>query len=266
LLAKDKDVNGSKAAASIIIKDVIELLIVLGSLVVGIVLLALNYEVNSLVLLVIGVAMFFLALPLVAILYLSLKINAAEKLRIIKGIWVKVRGKKASTVALQKRVHNQIVEFRDGVMIMQNNPRAIVRPIIFQTFAWVFEVFSFFFVFAAIGSLIGIDMVLITNTVVINVRGQGIALAGISQIVSSELYKVLGITPGIAIASSLLAGFSGFWFKLVLSFAFFQVTVFERYISFFCSKCSGWRAWRIKTCPEPKPKKQRRWFNRYQGT
>ena len=57
-----------------VIKDVIELLIALGSLVVGIVLLALNYKMNSLVLLTIGVSMSFLALPLVAILYLSLKI------------------------------------------------------------------------------------------------------------------------------------------------------------------------------------------------
>jgi uncharacterized protein (TIRG00374 family) len=266
LLAKDKDVNGSKAAASMIIKDVIELLIVLGSLVLGIVLLALNYEVNSLVLLAIGVTMFFLALPLVAILYLSLKINAAEKLlRVIEGVWAKVRGKKASSVALQKRVHSQIVEFRDGVLIIKNNPKAIVRPIIFQTFAWIFEVFSFFLVFAAIGSLVGIDKVVITNTIVTNVQGQGIALAGISQIVSSELYKVLGITSGIAIASSLLAGFSGFWFKLLLSFAFFQVTVFERCVPFFCSKCSGWRTWRTKTCPEPVQKKQRRWFHRQQG-
>jgi hypothetical protein len=111
-------------------------------------------------------------------------------------------------------------------------------------------------VFLALGSFIGFDKVVITNTIVSNVQGQGVALAGISQIVSSELYTVLGITAGMAVASSLLTGFSSFWFKLVLSFGFFQVAVLERCVPFICNKCIGWTAWRTKSCPEPKPKKQ----------
>jgi len=263
MLTKDKDVNGPKAVASIIIKDALELMVVLGSLVVGIVLLALNYSVNSAVMAAIGVTMVLLALPLVVIIYLSVSSDATEKLLgAIERVAAKIRGKRTSTVALQEKVHAQIKEFREGVLTMKNNPRAMVRPIFFQSLAWFFDVLSFFFVFVAIGSLIGLDKVVITNTIVTNVQGQGVALAGISQIVSSELYKVLGIAGGIAITSSLLAGFSGFWFKLVLSFAFFQVTVFERCVPFLCAKCMGWKAWRTKSCPEPKPKKPRRWLQR----
>src|SRR4030042_1602809 len=80
LLTKDKDVNGSKAVASIVIKNVLELVVVLASLVVGIVLLALNYSVNSLVMTAIGVTMVLLALPLVLIVYLSINASATEKL------------------------------------------------------------------------------------------------------------------------------------------------------------------------------------------
>jgi uncharacterized protein (TIRG00374 family) len=263
LLAKDQDVSGSKAAASIIIKDILELVVILGSLIVGIVLLAVNYAVNSLVMMAIGLTMVLLALPLVLIVYFSMNIGATESvLRTIESVFAKVRRTETSNTALQKKVHNQIKEFQGGMMIMKNNPKAMIKPVIAQTIAWVFEVLSFFLVFLAIGSAIGIDKVVIANTIVSNVQGQGIALAGVSQIVSSQLYSVLGITAGVAIASSLLAGFVGFWFKLVISFGFFQVTVFERCVPFLCNKCMGWTAWRTKTCPEPKPKKERSFFKR----
>jgi membrane protein implicated in regulation of membrane protease activity len=52
----------------------------LGSLIVGIVLLALNYSVNSVVMLVIGGAMVFLAVPLILVVYFSINIGAIEKL------------------------------------------------------------------------------------------------------------------------------------------------------------------------------------------
>jgi uncharacterized protein (TIRG00374 family) len=259
MLTKDKDINGSKAVASIVIKDVLELIVVLVSLVVGIVLLTLNYSVNSLVLTAIGVTMIFLALPLVLVVYLSINVGATEKfLVVIERLLSKVKGKESSSKALQEKLHSQIKDFREGVLSIKNNPRAMARPIMFQTFTWAFEVLAFFFVFASLGSLIGLDKVIITNTIVSNVQGQGVALAGIAQVVSSELYTVLGITVGMAVASSLLAGFSSFWFKLVLSFGFFQVAVFERCVPFFCNKCIGWTAWRTKSCPEPKPKKQRK--------
>ena len=95
---------------------------------------------------------------------------------------------------------------------------------------------------------------MITNTIVSNIQGQGVALAGVSQIVSGALYEALGISQGLAYAAGLLALFAGFWFKFVLSFGFFQVTVFERCVPFFCKKCGGWRNRKSKTCTENIPK------------
>jgi uncharacterized protein (TIRG00374 family) len=253
LLAKDKDVNGPRAAASIIIKDVLELLVILGSLLVGIVLLATNYSVNNTVMTAIGITMIFLFLPIVIILYLSMNTKATERLlRTLQKITAKIKRQKSNSPALEDKLHDQITEFHNGMILIKRRPRAVIKPIIFQTFTWIFEVLTFFTVFIAVGSSIGIDKVVITNTIVSNVQGQGIALAGIAQIVSSELYKILGITTGIAITSSLLAGFANFWFKLILAFAFFQVTVFERCIPFLCKKCNTQTAWKTKQCPEPK--------------
>jgi uncharacterized protein (TIRG00374 family) len=261
LLAKDKPGSGSKAAASIIIKDVMELLVILGSLIVGMILLILNYTVSSILLIAIGITLTFLALPLVLIVYLSTNIKATEKLLgIVERLGARIKGKKSNGPALQDKVHQQLTEFREGIMTIKANPKSMLKPIVYQVFTWVFDVLALYAVFIAIGSYIGFDKVIITNTIVSNIQGQGVALAGFSQIVSSELYTVLGIFPAIAIASSLLAGFASFWFRLVVSFVYFQMTVFERCIPILCRKCMGWTAWRTKSCPEPKPKKPRQWF------
>ena len=213
----------------------------------------------------IGVTMTFLALPLALIVYLSLNVRATERLLgAISRVSAKIKGKEYKSAALQEKIHTQITDFRDGIMSIKNNPKAMAKPIFFQSLTWVFDVVSFMLVFAAIGHAIGIDKIIITNTIVNNVQGQGVALAGVSQIVSTSLYGALQIQEEIAVAAGLLTLFATFWFKLVLSFGFFQVTVFERCVPILCRKCMGWTAWRTKTCPEPKPRKQRTWFRRKQ--
>ena len=220
LISKDKDVDGSRAFASIIIKDVLELVVVLVSLIVGMILLVLNYSVNSVLLIAIGLTLVFLALPLFLIIYLSTNVSATKRLlRVLVRVVARVKHKPFDTADLESK----ITDFHDGIMSMKNRPRAMVKPLVFQTITWIFDIIALFVVFVALGSVVGVDKIVITNTIVNNIRGQGVALAGFSQIVSSQLYGVLGINISLAQASSLLAGFANFWFRLVVSFVFFQV-------------------------------------------
>jgi len=75
--------------------------------------------------------------------------------------------------------------------------------------------------------------------------------ARFSQIVSSQLYGVLGINISLAQASSLLAGLANFWFRLVISFVFFQLyglgTIAEKLLN---------RAFKEKTKKEKKDFKE----------
>jgi hypothetical protein len=107
-------------------------------------------------------------------------------------------------------------------MIMKNKPRTMIKPVFYQIMAWVFDILALFFVFVALRTTVGADKILITNSIVNNVRSQGVALAGFAQILSSQLYGILGIDLSLAEASSLLSGFANFWFRLVISFVFFQ--------------------------------------------
>jgi uncharacterized protein (TIRG00374 family) len=231
LLTKEKNVNGSKAVASIVVKDILELLVILGSIILGIILLALNYTISGFVMLAIGITMALLAVPLVLILYLSMNASATERvLGTFQRVVSRFRGKHDGAASgVSEKLHRQIIEFHDGIVSMRNHPKRMILPIVCQTLTWIFELLALFIVFIAIGSPIDFDKVIITNTIVSNIQGQGVALAGISQIISSQIYTVLGIISTVSIASSLLSGFVSFWFKLVLAFGFFQAAVFEGY-------------------------------------
>ena len=223
LLSRDKGVNGVKAAASIVIKDILELLVVFISLIAGIILLILNYTIGGWMLFAIGFVMVFLSLPLILIIYLSTNISVTKKLLrfLVKAI-SKIKHKKTEDKFVDK-LEEQIIDFHDVIMIIKNKPRTMIKPMFYQLMVLVLNILSLFLVFIALGTTVGADKVLITNSIVNSIKGQGVALAGFSQIISSQLYQILGINLSLAQASSLLAGFINLWFKLLIAFIFFQL-------------------------------------------
>jgi uncharacterized protein (TIRG00374 family) len=222
LLSRDKGVDGVKVAASMVIKDILELLVVFASLIIGIILLILNYAIGGILLFAIGVTMVFLSLPLILVVYLSTNVSVTKRLlKFFVRAVAKIRHRKMND-KFENKLEAQITDFHDVIMIMKNKPGTMIKPMFYQIMVWVFDILALFFVFVALGTTVGADKILITNSIVNNVRSQGVALAGFSQIVSSQLYGILGINLSLAQASSLLSGFANFWFRLVISFVFFQ--------------------------------------------
>ena len=223
LLGKDEGVDIVKVAASVIVKDILELLVTILSLTIGMILLVLNYSVNTLVLTAIGITMLFFALPLILIVYLSTNISVTKRLlQFLVRITARIKHKKPSG-EFEEKIATQIANFHDVIMIIKKKPKSMIKPMFYQTMAWVSSIAALYLVFIALGSITGLDKIVITNTIVSTISNQGVALAGFSQIISSGLYQVLGIIDTMAQASSLLAGFAGFWFVFVTSFVFFQV-------------------------------------------
>ena len=93
-----------------------------------------------------------------------------------------------------------------------------------------------FFIFVSIGYDVPIDKVIITNTIAANIQTQGVALAGLAQLISLNIYNILLIPSSISGASTLLAGFASFWFKTILAFFAFQTVVFSRCVPPFCMR------------------------------
>jgi uncharacterized protein (TIRG00374 family) len=256
LLAKENHVHGAKATAAIIIKDVLELFFSLGAIIIGAILLLSFYSLSGLLITAITITLLFLSLPLILIIYLSVNMKATTRLmNVVYKITCKIKGEQTGK-SLQEKLKGQIQEFHDGIASMRQNPKGMIIPYIYQILSGLFSILVLLFVFYALGEFVGFDKVLITNTIVSNIQVQGIMLAGFSQVVSSTIYNVLGITPVLAIASSLLAGFAAFWFRLVVSFGYFQLIVAEKCVPFFCKKCGGWRSMRKKSCDYPNIKEE----------
>jgi len=223
LLSRDKGVDIIKVAASVIVKDIIELLVIFMSLIVGIILLVLNYSINSFILVAVGITMVFLALPLILIVYLSTNISVTKKLlNFVVKLIEKIKHTK-SDESFERNIAAQITNFHDVIMIIKNKPKSMIKPIIFQTMGWACDIAALFLVFTSLGTIVGFDKIIITNTIVGNITSQGVALAGFSQIISSGLYQILGINISLAQAASLMSGFAGFWFKFVIAFIFFEM-------------------------------------------
>ena len=229
LLAKDRKGVGARTASSIILKNLLELIVTLAALVAGMVLLALNYRLDSNIMIALGAVMFLFSLPLIIILYFSTHIQTAKRVMgAFKKLSSRIIGKSADSPSGEGKLQSQLQDFHDGVMTLKTNPRGLAKPMIFQSVAWVFDVMVLFAVFAALNYIVGPDKLVITNTLVVGLQTQGVAFAGFAQVVSSTVYTVLGISPILAIASSLLAGFATFWFKMAVSFFAFQRTMFAQ--------------------------------------
>ena len=242
LLSIDPKIDGGRTAASIVIKNVLELLIVICVSFFGLVILALNYTLDSGVLITIGVIIALLTLPLIVILYLSVNLGATKKIiGLLKGLIEFIRQRPVDIEEFEGKIGKTLGEYHDGINTLKANPRTLFQTALFQTIAWSFDIMGLFLVFASIGYIVPVDKVIITNIISGNLQSQGVALVGFAQVVSSSVYTVLGISPFLSAASTVLAGFAAFWFKIVIAFFAFQFVVFSRCLPPFCMRVSGLR-------------------------
>ena len=243
LLSRDPNVVGGKVASSIVIKNVLELLLTLSISVLGLILLALNYTLGGGVLLIVGVIMLLLTAPLIIIIYFSINLDATKKvLRALKRLAAFIRRQPTNMDEFEARIEKPLKDYRAGFTTLRKNTKALIQPIIFQTIAWSFDVLALFFIFVSIGYGVPIDKVIITNTIAANIQTQGIALAGLAQLISLNIYNILLIPSSISGASTLLAGFASFWFKTILAFFAFQTVVFSRCVPPFCMRVGSLRS------------------------
>jgi uncharacterized protein (TIRG00374 family) len=228
LLNKDPSVESGKAVASVVAKNVYEAIFNLGSMVLGIVLLLLNYTLEGSLLFTLGGIMLLLTLPLVVLLLASFKPVAAKKLVAALFRFISRLYKNLSKLAnLEAKVQKALGDYHEGMKELLQNPRVLFKPMILSLFAWGFEVIALLFVFASLGQLIPIDKVVIVRSIAGNVEAQGYAFVGYAQIISSEIYNALGVPFAVGASVALLSGVVLFLLKTVISYVAFQFTIFS---------------------------------------
>ena len=242
LLNKDPSVQSGKAVASVVAKNVYEAIFNLSSMVLGLVLLLLNYTLEGAILIGLGGIMLLLTLPLVILLLASFKPERAKKIVAALFLVISRVGRNRWKLAeLQAKVEKALGDYHEGMKVLLQNPRMLFRPMILSFFAWGFEVLTLLFVFASLGQFIPIDKVVIVRSIAGNVEAQGYAFVGYAQIISSKIYEALGVPLAVGASVALLSGVMIFLLKTVISYTAFQYTIFSPR-SNFTRKSGGRRA------------------------
>ena len=229
LLNKDPTVESGKAVASVVAKNMYEAIFNLCNMVLGIVLLLLNYTFEGTLLITLGGIMLLLTLHLIILLTASFKPESAKKIVASLFRFLFRIGKKRWRLSeLEAKVDKALCDYHDGMAILLKNPRMLFKPMLLSFFAWGFEVVTLLLVFASLGQLIPLDKVVIVRSIAGNVEAQGYAFLGYAQIITSELYRSLGVSFAIGASVALLGGVVMFWLKTAISYAAFHYTVFSR--------------------------------------
>jgi len=226
LLNKDPNIQSGKAVASVVAKNMYEAIFNLGSMVLGLILLLLNYTLEGSVLISLGGIMLLLTLPLVILLTASFRPEGAR--RLVGGFFRllhRVGRSRWNLSSLQAKVEKALGDYHEGMKILLKNPRMLLKPMVLSFFAWGFEVLMLLFVFASLGMLIPVDKVIIVRSIAGNVEAQGYAFVGYAQIITIQIYSALLVDPAVAISVALLGGVLIFLLKTGISYAAFHYTV-----------------------------------------
>lgn len=231
LLARTSGEDAGRIVASVVGQKIIGMVITVVDLIIGLVLLALNYLVSGLTLIFIAAVLFLSIFSLVIVWYLSTKPKATGR---ILG-WI------ISVVNLSRRVaflrrwpwdakefrrgaEEFLKEFHEGIHTLSAKPRTLVRPVLYSLLSWVFDVSVVFLTFASLGYSIPVDKVLIIYALTGSLQIIGISLVGFTEVIMSGAYTILGVPAALSLSVTLLTRIVTLWFKLIVSYVAFQWT------------------------------------------
>ena len=235
LLSRDPELDTGRAVASVVAKNVYEAIFNLGSMILGLALLLVNYNLpDNGILLAIGGIMVLLTLPLVILLVVSFKPEGAKRVLSFLIRLLPEGGKRWNLVTLQANMEEAVDNYHEGMQLLLENPRMLFKPMILSFFAWGFEVVTLLLVFASLGQTIPVDKVIIVRAIAGNVESQGYAFAGYAQIITIAIYGALQVPLYLSASVALLGGLVIFWLKTGISYAAFHCTIFSPCSNFVC--------------------------------
>mgnify|MGYP000893695443 CR=1 FL=1 len=235
LLGKEPEIDGGKAVASVVVKNMYEAIFNLGNMVLGLVLLLLNYTFEGSILLGIGGVMLLLTLPLFFLMIISFRPKGAKRI-----ISLSIRGfarftkNRVNLSKFQGSIDRLLDDYHEGMQILTKNPKMLGQPMILSFLAWGFEILTLYLVFVSLGFIVPADKVIIVRSIAGNIEAQGYAFAGYAQIVTTALYTALGIFPAVAASVGLLGGVVVFWFKTSIAYIAFHCIIFADCAGYLC--------------------------------
>jgi uncharacterized protein (TIRG00374 family) len=223
MLAKTYGEDPGRIVASVVSQKIIGIVITVVSLFLGLVLLASHYTLSSLVLVFIAIVLFLTIFVLILVSYISARPEATRRMLnlLIRAIDFVGRGRWDST-DFRLRAEETLNKFHEGFRTLSSNPRALVRPVALCFISWGFDVSVIFLTFVSLGCPLPVDQVFIVYALTGSLASVGVSFVGVTEIIMSSSYTLLGIPPAFSLSATLLTRVITLWFKLVVSYFAFQ--------------------------------------------
>lgn len=227
LMSRSSGGDAGKVVASVISHRILSMAITLSGLIIGSTFFILRYQPLGLVLNFIVIVAIGTTVSLVFVCYLSLRKEATEKMVnwVIRFLTFIFRGRWQPT-RLRSTAQKMLRAFHEGIKILGGRPRSLAWPAIFSVAAWFFDLLITFLVFvslkpAELGFIVSLSAILIVysistaiQTIPLGIPGE----IGLTEIVMTTLYTMLGVPSAISAAATVLIRAITLWFKLFMGY------------------------------------------------
>jgi len=215
----------AQTVASVISLRILSTVAILGVLTFGSVSIILNAQTNLVIIDMLVITLALSIIQVVILLYLATKIKASKRLSKLLAKLAKIFvGKRFKTDDLQNRTEKNLAVFHQGFETLRRHPRHIIKPLIYSTLGWLFQISVYFLVFYALGFRdIAFGLVILVASIALYIQGFSAAFSvGIVEIIMTTLYVSSGIPIAIGGTATAMIRIMIFWFQILVGFIIIQ--------------------------------------------
>jgi uncharacterized protein (TIRG00374 family) len=205
LMSKESGGNTGKVVASVVSHRILATTVTIASLIASAVYFGVNYKPPLLILELVSIVAACSVIFIGLLFYLSMRIEATEKIvnwlinllvRISRGRWKLERLKESAVKTLST--------FHEGIVVLSENPKGLILPLVFSIFAWISDILIAVLVFLSLGPLettISLSAIVIVYSISVAIHYIPIVSGelGILEIVMTSLFTLLGNPQAIAV-------------------------------------------------------------------
>jgi uncharacterized protein (TIRG00374 family) len=222
MLTKDSSINAGKTGASVVGQKIFNMTITVVAMALGLGLVLMSYPVPLVVTFLISFVLGLSILTLVLVYYISIKPSATKTLL---GWAIKIIcffRKNWNPQSFRVKSEALLGTFHVGIQELRDNPKELVKPIIYSVTSFVFELSVTFITFTALHYPVPVDKVLVVFTLTGTLQTVGVTFFGFPELIMSVSFTALGIPAALSVSVTLLVRVVSLWFRLVVSYAALQ--------------------------------------------
>jgi uncharacterized protein (TIRG00374 family) len=223
MLSKDAQEDAGKIGASVVWQKLFNMTLTVATLSIGLGLVLFSYQLPILAAILIVLVLSLSIISIGIVYYVSLKPSATKRLLGWAVKIIHVFKKNWNPQGVLSKAEGLLGNFHSGVAQLQSKPKALIRPVIYSTLSFLFEISVFFITFAALGQPLRMDAIFIVFTLTGVLQTVGLSFFGFPEIVMAFTLQALSISPEIAVSVALLTRVVSLWFRLIVSYGALQV-------------------------------------------